>query len=320
MTSRPKYLDLYHTGKLQTACDTAFKLLESCQICPRNCKVNRLKDEKGFCHTGLKPKVYSFMAHQGEEPPISGEKGSGTIFFANCNMGCLYCQNYEFSQLGQGREVDSDELADIMLKLQGMECHNVNFVTPTHVMPQILKALLIAIPKGLKIPLVYNTSGYELAGIIKLIDGIIDIYLCDMRYFDSEKSLKYSTALDYPEYNQEAVKEMHRQTGIAAINEKGIIERGLVIRHLVLPNNVSGTKGIMRFIANELSKESYISLMSQYLPYYKAREEKEIMRRLTQEEYNEAKKAMEESGLYNGWVQESYGIERFAGVNIKPSL
>ncbi len=308
--NKPKYLSLYHNGELQNICDAAFKLLESCQICPRNCKVNRLKDEKGFCRTGLKPKVYSFMAHHGEEPPISGEKGSGTIFFAHCNMGCIYCQNYEFSQLGQGREVDFDELADIMLKLQGMGCHNINFVTPTHVMPQILKALLIAIPKGLKIPLVYNTSGYELASIIKLLDGVIDIYLPDMRYFDPQKSLKYSNAPEYPKYNQEAVKEMYRQVGV----------KGLIIRHLVLPNNVSGTREIMNFIANELSKETYISLMSQYLPYYKAKEEKEIMRRLKHEEYEEAKKAMEESGLYNGWVQESYGSERFAGVNIKPSL
>ncbi len=318
--NKPKYLDLYHNGKFQETCEAVFKLLECCQICPRICKVNRLKDQKGFCHTGLKPKVYSFMAHHGEEPPISGKNGSGTIFFTNCNMGCIYCQNYEFSQLGQGREVDFNELADIMLKLQGMGCHNINFVTPTHVMPQILKALLIAIPKGLKIPLVYNTSGYELASIIRLLDGIIDVYLPDMRYADPQKSLKYSVAPDYPKYNQEAIKEMHRQVGIAMIDKNGIINKGLIIRHLVLPNNVSGTRKIMSFIATEISEETYISLMSQYLPYYKAKEEKEITRRLKDEEYEEAKKAMEESGLYNGWVQESYGSERFAGVNIKPSL
>jgi putative pyruvate formate lyase activating enzyme len=302
------------------AADKALKLLESCSICPRKCKINRLKDKQGFCKTGLKPRVYSFMPHHGEEPPISGTNGSGTIFFSNCNMACVYCQNYEFSQLGQGREVSFEELARFMLELQETGCHNINFVTPTHVMPQILKALTIAIPKGLKIPLVYNTGGYELSGIIKLLEGIVDIYLADMRYGYEDMAVQYSSAPDYPSYNQTSVKEMHRQVGIAGINDQGIIEKGLVIRHLVLPNNISGTDKIMKFLAEEVSKETYISLMSQYLPYHKACQFKDISRRLNYTEYENAKMIMQKYGLHNGWVQESYGLERFAGVNIKPAL
>jgi len=319
---QPIYLESYKSGKLEQIAKRLFKMLESCCICPRNCKVNRLKDEKGFCKTGLKAKVCSFMPHQGEEPPISGEKGSGTIFFSNCNMACVYCQNYEFSQMGQGREVSVEELAQFMLDLQQMGCHNINLVSPTHVLPQILQALIIAIPKGLKVPLVYNTGGYELPDIIKLLEGIVDTYLPDMRYGDASLAVKYSLAPDYPKFNQEAVKEMHRQVGIAKINEAGIIEKGLIIRHLVLPNQVSSTDSIMKFIAEHISQDSYISLMSQYLPYHKAKaiEFKDISRRLKQEEYAEARDIMQKYGLYNGWVQESYGLERFAGVHIKPNL
>ncbi|MGA2774766.1 MAG: radical SAM protein [Candidatus Omnitrophota bacterium] len=295
-------------------------MLESCSICPRKCKVNRKKGEVGFCKTGLKAKVCSFMGHHGEEPAVSGKNGSGTIFFSHCNMACVYCQNYEFSQLGQGREVPPEELADFMLQLQKSGCHNINLVTPTHVMPQILKSLLIAVPQGLNIPLVYNTSGYELPEIIKMLEGIVDIYLVDMRYGDSSMAIKYSSAPSYPEYNQASLKEMHRQVGIADIDKEGIIQRGVILRHLVLPNGVSGTHSIMKFISEELSPETYISLMSQYLPYYKAREFSDIGRRLKEKEYTEAQDIMHNFGLDNGWIQESYGEERFAGVNIKPSL
>ncbi len=304
---------------INEAVDKAFKMLESCCICPRKCKVNRLKGEKGFCKTGLRPQVHSILPHHGEEPPISGIKGSGTIFFSYCNMACVYCQNYEFSQLGQGREVDFEELAKFMLDLQQMGCHNINFVTPTHVMPQILKSLAIAISKGLNIPLVYNTGGYELPAIIKLLEGIVDVYLPDMRYGDNDMAVKYSSAPEYPKYNQESVAEMHRQAGIAKMNEQGIIQRGLIIRHLVLPNNISGTEKIMKFIAQDISQGSYISLMSQYLPYHKASQFKDISRRLKIKEYQEAKEIMQKYGLYNGWIQESYGLERFAGVHIKPA-
>ncbi|MFH0935989.1 MAG: radical SAM protein [Candidatus Omnitrophota bacterium] len=293
-------------------------MLESCSICPRKCGVNRLKGERGFCKTGAKPQVYSFMAHHGEEPPISGKKGSGTIFFSNCNMSCVYCQNYEFSQQGRGREVDCEELFSIMLQLQKDGCHNINLVTPTHIMPQILKALGMAIAGGLKIPLVYNTGGYELPQVIKLLDGIVDIYLADMRYADDRPAEEYSHAPDYPRYNMPSVKEMHRQVGSAEVDNNGIIKRGLIIRHLVLPHQISGTDKVMKFIKEELSQDTYVSLMSQYLPYYKASNFKTIARRISAEEYAEAKKLMQKYGLHNGWAQESYGLERFAGVHIRP--
>ncbi|MFA6217034.1 MAG: radical SAM protein [Candidatus Omnitrophota bacterium] len=295
-------------------------MLEACSICPRKCGVNRLKGKTGACKTGFLPQIYNFLAHHGEEPPISGERGSGTIFFSRCTMSCVYCQNFEFSQEGKGKPVSYDELAKIMIDLQHRGTHNINLVTPTHVLPQILKALLLAIPQGLNIPLVYNTSGYERPEIIKMLAGIVDIYLPDMRYADTRNSKKYSNAPDYPKYNQAAVKEMQDQTGTARFDEHGIIKHGLIIRHLVLPGNISGTETIMKFIAQEISPQTYISLMSQYHPYYKAAEFKEISRRLRQEEYNKAQEIMQRHDLENGWMQESFGLERFAGVNIKPAM
>ena len=319
MPDYPSYLKAFESGKLGEIAARLFDALSCCAICPRKCKVNRLENKTGFCKAGKLAKVYSFLSHHGEEPPISGTKGSGTIFFSHCNMSCAYCQNYEFSQLGAGKEYTFEELAEVMLKLQGMGCHNINLVTPTHVLPQILKSLQLACGQGLNIPLVYNTSGYELSGVIKLLDGIIDIYLPDMRYADGAVSKKLSQAADYPRYNQEAVREMYRQVGTAEFDADGLIRRGLIIRHLVLPNRSSGTDKIMRFIAEEISKDTYISLMSQYLPYHKASGYPEISRRLKKEEYEEAKKILERYDLLNGWVQESYGSERFAGVNIKPA-
>lgn len=316
----PSYLDISNKGKIDRAIEEGFLRLQSCSICPRKCRINRLKNETGFCKTGLKPKVCSFLQHYGEEPPISGSRGSGTIFFSCCNMNCVYCQNYEFSQLGSGREVDFEELARMMLELQKMGSHNINLVTPTHVMPQILKSLKIAISAGLDLPIIYNTGGYELPEMLKLLDGIVDVYLPDMRYASSDVSLKYSNATDYPKYNQDAVKEMHGQVGVAEFDEEGIIKRGLVIRHLVLPNGISGTDKIMEFIARDISADSYISLMSQYIPYYKASEFNEISQRITIREYECAKKSMRKYGLHNGWIQESRGLERFAGIHIKPAL
>jgi putative pyruvate formate lyase activating enzyme len=316
---KPSYVTGHKTGKLARAINTSLQLLESCEICPRKCKINRLKGEKGFCRTGRQAEVYSYLAHHGEEPPVSGIKGSGTIFFSHCNMACVYCQNYEFSQkIEQGRGVSDQELAKIMLELQDMGCHNINLVSPTHVMPQILQALKIAIERGLKIPLVYNTGGYELPEMIKLLDGIIDIYLPDMRYADAVLSQKFSCAPDYPEYNRASVKEMHRQAGLAQINDKGIMEKGVIVRHLVLPANIAGTDQTMKFIAQEVSVHTYISLMSQYTPYYKACDHSELNRRLSLQEYEAALDSMDKYSLHNGWTQDSGGLERFAGVNIKP--
>lgn len=316
----PLYLAADQSGKLRRVAQETFRMLEACKICPRKCGVNRLEDELGFCRTGSKAKVCSFMPHHGEEPPISGVRGSGTIFFTDCNMSCVYCQNYQFSQLGEGREVEEEELASFMIQLQNMGCHNINLVTPTHVMPQILKALLVAISLGLEIPLCYNTGGYDLPEIIELLDGIVDIYLPDMRYGNHESAIKYSGAPDYPKYNQESVKLMHKQVGVPEFDTEEVIKRGLIIRHLVLPNNLSGTEKIMKFLAEEVSKDCYISLMSQYHPCYKAAQYPEIARRLTTEEYAFACEIMQKYGLENGWVQESFGTERFQGTHIKRSI
>ncbi|MFC1804761.1 radical SAM protein [Candidatus Omnitrophota bacterium] len=316
----PAYLNAYNNGTLDQLIEKSTLMLESCSICPRMCGVNRLKGELGFCKTGARARVCSFMPHFGEEPPVSGSRGSGTIFFSHCNMGCVYCQNYEFSQLGEGREVGKDELAKCLLDLQAEGCHNINFVTPTHVLPQILSALKIAAAGGLKIPIVYNSGGYELAKILKLLEGIVDIYMPDMRYADPAAAKKYSLAPDYPRYNREALKTMHRQVGIAKLDNQGIIIKGVIIRHLVLPDNISGTERIMKFIAGELSRDTYISLMSQYTPYHKAEKFPQLKRRISHEEYESAKVAMARYGLHNGWVQECGGLQRFAGVNIKPAF
>jgi putative pyruvate formate lyase activating enzyme len=257
------------------------------------------------------------MPHHGEEPPVSGYKGSGTIFFSYCNLRCVYCQNYQFSQKEEGQEISIETLSEYMINLQNLGCHNINLVTPTHFMPQILKSLYLATQKGLNIPLVYNTSGYELPGIIKMFDDIIDIYLTDMRYGDNQNSIKYSQAPDYADYNQEAVKEMYKQVPESTFDENGIIKKGLIIRHLVLPENIAGTEKIMKFISENLSKKIYISLMSQYQPYYQAHKYQELSRRITQEEYQEAIDCLNKYGLENGWVQDSRGLERFAGIHIK---
>jgi putative pyruvate formate lyase activating enzyme len=296
-------------------------MLSSCSICPRQCRVNRLNNQTGYCKTGLRARVYSSMLHHGEEPPISGSRGSGTIFFSGCSMACVYCQNFEFSQsLKRGKEVSTGELCDIMLALQKEGAHNINLVTPTHVMPQILAAVEQAAATGLVIPLVYNTGGYELPQMIDLLDGIVDIYLPDMRYADETHAVELSSAPDYPRLNRSSVLQMHRQVGVAKINREGIIERGLIIRHLVLPHGASGTDQTMRFIADELSPDTYISLMSQYQPCYKAGDNPKVSRRISLQEYEAAHDAMNACGLYNGWVQESGGLDRFLGTHIKSNI
>ncbi|KPK42999.1 MAG: radical SAM protein [Omnitrophica WOR_2 bacterium SM23_29] len=314
----PSYLELYSNGQLNKRAKEAESLLVSCSLCPRKCGINRLKDNRGYCKIGNLARIYSYMPHLGEEPPISGYRGSGTIFFSGCNMACVYCQNYKFSQLNEGKEVEVEELSEFMLELQKLNCHNINLVTPSHILPQILKALILAIPQGLKLPLVYNTSGYELPETIKLLDGIVDIFLPDMRYSDNEMSARYSNAPDYPEYNQASVKQMYRQLEEAKFDEQGLIKKGLIIRHLVLPNNIAGTARIMHFIAQEISAHTYISLMSQYLPCHNADKFPELFRRMSEQEYNQAKKIMLNSGLSNGWLQEAGGLACLVGTNIKP--
>jgi len=291
--------------ELDRRIEAAYQLLEACRVCPRECGVNRLKNDKtGFCRSGLNPVVSSASAHHGEEPPLSGTKGSGTIFLANCNMKCVYCQNYPISQLGNGVEKTPAELACQMLWLQEQGCHNLNLVTPTHFMPQILKAWGIARERGFNLPIVYNTSGYDSLEALKLLDGIVAIYLPDMRYSDDAVAMKLSVAPHYHEINRAAVQEMFQQVGNLELDEHGIAKRGLIIRHLVLPGGLSGTEGVMKFLAEEISKDVHVSLMSQYFPAYKASEFKELSRRTTTEEYEEACRIMEQYGLENGWVQE----------------
>jgi len=292
------YLELLRSGELKKRVEEGYSMLEECHLCGRECRVNRLESAKGaVCRTGEKAVVSSFNAHFGEENPLVGQHGSGTIFFANCNLKCQFCQNYEISQLGEGGEVSPEEIASMMLHLQGQGCHNINFVSPTHVMPQILAALLIAAEKGLRVPLVHNTGGYDSLEALRLLDGIVDIYMPDMKYADAEVGRKYSKIKDYPKVNQTAVEEMHRQAGDLVMDERGIAQRGLLVRHLVLPNGLAGTAKIVKFLANEISPQTYLNVMSQYRPTYKAREYPEINRRPTIEELQEAVDLAQEAGL-----------------------
>ncbi|MBU1428349.1 radical SAM protein [bacterium] len=298
----PRYLNIKEE-EFDRRIEKAYKLLSSCEVCPRKCGVKRLEGEKGFCRSSEDVIVSSYNAHFGEEPPLVGNFGSGTIFFTNCNLKCVYCQNYPISQLGNGNKVTSLELAKIMLALQKRRCHNINLVTPTHFVPQILKSLKLAVKMGLHIPIVYNTSGYEEVRTLKLLADIVDIYLPDARYADNEIALKYSSAPDYFEIMKKALKEMHRQVGDLSLNRMGVAHSGLIVRHLVLPEGLSDTRKIMRFIAREISPHTYISLMAQYFPAYQAGQFPLLSRRINREEYREALQAFKEEGLENGWFQ-----------------
>ena len=298
----PRYLNIKEE-EFDRRIEKAYKLLSPCEVCPHKCGVNRLEGEKGFCRSGEEVIVSSYNAHFGEEPPLSGNFGSGTIFFTNCNLKCVYCQNYPISQLGNGNKVSLSELAKIMLALQKRKCHNVNLVTPTHFVPQILKSLKSAIKMGLHIPIVYNTSGYDSVNTLKLLDGVVDIYLPDARYAENETARKYSSAPNYFEIMKKALKEMHRQVGDLVADKIGVARSGLIVRHLVLPEGLSGTKKIMRFITREISPHTYISLMAQYFPAYQAGQFPLLSRRVNREEYREALQAFKEEGLESGWFQ-----------------
>ena len=291
----PSYLNLSEK-ELEKRIDKLFKILENCEICPRKCHVNRLKGQKGYCQLGYLPQVSDFHPHFGEESCLVGVGGSGTIFLTSCNLSCVYCQNFDISQLRIGREFSFEKMAEMMLKLQEIGCHNINFVTPTPQVPQILKSLQIAIKKGLKIPLVYNTSSYDSVEILKLLDGIFDIYLPDARYADNEVSLKYSNASNYFEIMKEVIKEMHRQVGELVIDKKGIAVRGVLVRHLVLPNNLAGSEKIFKFLVS-LSKNIAVNIMDQYYPCHKAFEFPELSRRITKKEYEGAINLAQEYGL-----------------------
>jgi len=284
----PSYLELEKEGLLSQRAEKLYSIYESCHLCPRDCRVNRIKGQVGRCQATARVKVSSAFPHFGEEAPLVGKMGSGTIFFSNCGLRCIYCQNYTISIQGEGVEISDQQLAEIMIKLQNLGCHNIDLVTPTHYVPNIVNALRDAIRMGLHIPLVYNTGGYEMLETLELLDGVIDIYLPDCKYMDSASSAKYSEeAYNYPYYVLIALKEMYRQVGDLRVNEKGVAVRGLIIRHLVLPNRIAGTEKFLKFVAEELSKTTYINLMRQYRPEHKAFQYPEIARRINNREYEE---------------------------------
>jgi putative pyruvate formate lyase activating enzyme len=271
--------------------------LKSCTLCPRSCRVDRLKGQKGYCRTGRHAVLSSYAPHFGEENPLVGTRGSGTIFFAHCNLLCLFCQNYEISHLGEGREAQGKKLAGAMLQLQEMGCHNINFVSPTHVVPQILEALPIAIRGGLKIPLVYNTGTYDSIETLRLLDGIFDIYMPDLKFMEGEASQKYCQAEDYPERAQLAIREMHRQVGDLKINRQGMAERGLLVRHLVMPGGLAGTRRAMVFLFREISPNTYVNIMAQFRPCGPAKDDPPLNRRISEVEFEEAVQIAGEEGI-----------------------
>jgi len=287
-SSYPSYLPLSESGKLRKIVQTLNAALNKCTLCPRECGVNRLADEIGVCATGRLPMVSSYSPHFGEERPLVGKNGSGTIFMSNCNLKCIFCQNYMISHRGEGKEVPIAELADYMVYLQGIGCHNINFVTPTHVIAQIASAVEIAVEKGLRIPLVYNCGGYESTETLRTIDGIFDIYMPDIKYSCGKVAQELSKAKDYPSVVKAAVKEMYRQVGKLVIDKRGIATRGLLVRHLVLPGNLAGTKDVLHFPAHEISLDTYLNLMDQYRPCYKAFEHPPLDRAITHGEFKRA--------------------------------
>lgn len=299
--SAPVYLETYEHGEFEERIEQLMAILNECSLCPRACGVNRNRGEKGYCKSDNQLVVSSVQPHYGEEDVLVGTYGSGTIFLTNCNLGCLYCQNYDISHLGCGQRMTEEELALSMLSLQKRGCHNINFVTPTHFTPQIMKALKIAIENGLHIPLVYNCGGYESNSTIELLDGIVDIYMPDIKYGDAEPAEKYSNAPDYFEVCKEAMKKMHRQVGDLIVDDRGIAVRGLLIRHLVLPNGLAGSVEVFKFIATEISKGSYVNIMLQYRPMYKAYEYKELNRVIKMSEYQEALDTAKAWGVHRGF-------------------
>jgi putative pyruvate formate lyase activating enzyme len=296
----PAYVKLESEGRLAARIEEAYSLLRECELCPRQCGANRLTGERGFCRAPGKVVIYIAQPHFGEEISLVGQQGSGTIFFSNCNLRCVFCQNWPIAHEGQGRELEDEDLAKMMLYLQKLGCHNINLVTPTHVMPNIISATRIACKKGLSIPLVYNTSGYERVEILKILDGIVDIYLPDLKYMEGEKAAKYSAgAFDYPEVAKQAIIEMNRQVGQHLVDQRGIALRGLMIRHLVMPNRVAGTEKFVKWVAEFLPKSTYVNIMHQYRVEYKAYEYPEIWRAITAQEYLEAMDWAVREGLTN---------------------
>jgi putative pyruvate formate lyase activating enzyme len=291
------YIKTYKNGSLKEKIQVATEILRSCVLCPRKCKVDRLVNQTGICKTGKNAWVSSYNPHFGEEAPLVGRSGSGTIFFTHCNLLCNFCQNYDISHQGIGEEVSDEKLAKMMLLLQHQGCHNINFVTPSHVVPQILSALEKAIEGGLAVPLVYNTGGYDCVETLQILEGVFDIYMPDFKFWDPKVAKRTCNASDYPEVARNAVLEMYHQVGDLVLNESGIAQRGLLIRHLVMPNSLAGTRELMRFIAQKVSANTYVNVMSQYRPCGEAHKIPELATRLSTEEFEVALQAAKEEGI-----------------------
>jgi putative pyruvate formate lyase activating enzyme len=301
----PSYLTLHATGELARRAALARERLAQCDLCPRCCGVNRLQGSLGYCRAGERAQVASWNVHRWEEPPLSGTRGSGTVFFSHCTARCTFCQNYPISQLGVGQEVTPQRLAEMMLELQHLRCHNINLVTPTHYVPQFLAALDLAAAQGLRLPLLYNCSGYERIETLRLLEGVVDIYLPDAKYTDDAVAQRLSGFVDYVRHNRATLLEMQRQVGDALeLDTAGIGQRGMIVRHLVLPDGLSQTPEVLRWIAAHLSPRTYVSLMAQYFPAHLAVGEGALGRRISAEEYEAALQAFEDAGLENGWQQE----------------
>ncbi len=305
---RPSYLPLYESGELERRVKELESRLNRCNLCPRQCFANRNAGERKFCRSGARPIVSSYCAHRGEEPVISGSRGSGTIFFGNCNMNCTYCQNHQISQPSDNRlqnEISCTKLAEIMIYLQDeLRCHNINLVAPTHFVPQITRALLEAIPMGFHLPLVYNTGGYDRVETIVILDGIIDIYLPDLRYSSDRWAMKYSAAPMYVKNARAAIKEMNRQVGDLILDDDGMALKGMIVRHLILPNNIAGSENTLTWLVEEISPTVTISIMSQYYPTHLATGIPDLARKITTEEYSSVVDIVNKLGLENGWLQE----------------
>ncbi len=315
MNYEPGYLALYESGELERRALALEARLTACDICPRECGVNRIKGKVGKCNSGSLPIISSFCAHHGEEPVLSGVRGSGTIFFGNCNMRCVYCQNYQISQsleLQKNNEVSPQILAERMLYLQDeLHCHNINLVTPTHFVPQIFRALVEAVPMGLRLPLVYNTSSYDSLKTLKELDGVISIYLADIRYASNELARRYSRARNYVDHARAAIIEMQRQVGDLVADADGIAQKGLIVRHLIFPNGIAGSEESLRWLVEEVSPHVAVSIMSQYYPTHRAYKYKELNRKITPKEYQEVVDIAEKLGIENGWLQGMASTESY---------
>ncbi len=311
----PGYISLYHTGELERRAQSLEARLAKCDLCPRECGADRLRGKAGKCNSGLLPIVSSYCAHHGEEPALSGRRGSGTIFFGNCNMRCVYCQNYQISQspeLQKNNEVSTHVLAERMLYLQDeLHCHNINLVTPSHFVPQIVRALVEAVPLGLRLPLVYNTSSYDSLKTLKELDGVISIYLADIRYASNGLARKYSRSRGYVDHARAAIIEMQRQVGDLVTDEEGVAQRGLIIRHLILPNGIAGSEDSLRWLVEEVSPHVAVSIMSQYYPTHRAYKYEELNRKITPQEYQEVVELAERLGIENGWLQGMASTESY---------